>query len=841
MKTRARRILVAEDSPTQAERIRFLLEAEGFEVRLARDGQEGLEAVSAAAPDLIISDVVMPRMDGFAFCQAIKFSKATRRIPFVLLTSQQTPMDILHGLEQGADNFIPKPFEDDYLLARIQRIFENLERRRQGGLDMEVTVRLGGHEIVVNADKQQMIELLFSTADELSESNRNLEKARQALEEQARTLERKVEERTRELAGAEARYRTLVEHIPAVVYLAAHDAVGRFLYVSPQIEAALGFTPAEFLATPGLFVAQLHPDDREAVLGLARRLRETGEPFDAEFRVRTRERREVWFSDSARLVRGDGGSAPVVEGFLVDITTRKRAEEALQRQRAFLRQVIDTSPNFIFAKDRQGRFTLVNQAVAETHGTTVEGLLGKTDADVNPNREEVEAFRRDDLEVMDSGRERVIPEEVVTDAAGKRHWLYTVKRPLLGPDGVAEQVLGVATDITDRKQTEEQLRQSQKMEAIGQLAGGVAHDFNNLLGVITGYSDLLAKDLGPQHAGLRRVEEIRKAADRAAALTRQLLAFSRKQLLQPKVLDLNAVVTDLEKMLRRLIPEDIQVVMSLQEGLGRVKADPGQIEQVIVNLAVNARDAMPKGGKLILETADVDLGDSYLRTHAGARPGPQVMLAVSDTGHGMDRETQARIFEPFFTTKQAGKGTGLGLSTVYGIVKQSGGYIMVYSEPGRGSTFKVYLPRVDEEVEVPGREATTAAPRPVASETVLLVEDEGALRSIIREILEDEGYKVLEAANPDEALAASRSHEGPIQLLLTDLVMPRMSGRELARQVAALRPGLKILYMSGYTNEAVEHHGVLEPGAEFVQKPFTAEGLLRKARRILDGGGGEAA
>jgi len=651
----------------------------------------------------------MPEMDGFAFCQAVKSSKATRGIPFVLLTAQQTPMDILRGLERGADNFIPKPFEDHFLLERIKRIFENLGRPRKGRLGMEVTVRMGGRDIVVNADKQQMIELLFATSEELSDSNRHLEEARLALEEQARTLERKVEQRTREVA----------------------------------------------------------------------------------------------------------------------------------EERAFLRHVIDTSPNFIFAKDRQGRFTLVNRAVAEAYGTTVEGLLGKNDADFNPDPEEVEAFRRDDLEVMDSGREKIVPAEVVTDAAGKRRWLYTVKRPLLGPDGVAQQILGVSTDITDRKQAEDQLRQSQKIEAIGQLAGGVAHDFNNLVGVIIGYGDLLAKDLGPQHPGMRRLEQIRKAADRAAALTRQLLAFSRKQVLQPKVLDLNAVVTDFETMLRRLIPEHIQLVTALQEGLGRVKADPSQIEQVIVNLAVNARDAMPQGGRLILETADVDFDDSYLPTHPGARPGPQVMLAVSDTGHGIDRQTQARIFEPFFTTKEPGKGTGLGLSTVYGIVKQSGGYIMVYSEPGRGSVFKVYLPRVEEEVEAPGREGP-AAPRPTASETVLLAEDEGALRAIIREILEDGGYTVLEGATPDEALSVAHAHEGPIQLLLTDVVMPRMSGRELARQVAALRPDLKVLYMSGYTDEAVTHDGVLEPGAEFVQKPFTADALLRKVRRVLDRGGAEA-
>jgi len=834
-----RRILVVEDSPTQAERLRLVLDAEGYRVDVARHGREGLESVRARPPDLIISDVVMPEMDGFAFCQAVKSDPTTRRIPFVLLTAQQSPMDILHGLERGADNFITKPFEAEFLLERIRRIFENLDRRGRGGLEMEVTVRVGAREIVVNADKQQMIELLFSTSEELSDSNKHLEEARLALEEQARDLEGKVQERTQELAAAEGKYRALVEQIPAVVYTADSETVGRVLYTSPQIETLLGFTVAEWMADPEFRIQRIHPEDRERVLASGRRLRATGRPQSTELRMLARDGRVVWLSQDARLTPGEGGSKPFVQGFLLDITERKQAEEELRRQREFLRQVVDTSPSFIFAKDRQGRFTLANQAVAEAYGTTVENVLGKSDADFNPNAEEVEAFRRADLEVMDSGREKVIPEEVITDASGKRRWLLTVKRPLIGPDGVADQILGVSTDITERKLAEDQLRQSQKIEAVGQLAGGVAHDFNNLLGVITGYADLLLKDVGPQHPGARRVHEIRKAADRATGLTRQLLAFSRKQVLQPRVLDLNAVVGDMEKMLGRLIGENIQVIAKFGTELGRVKADPGQIEQVIMNLAVNARDAMPRGGKLILETTNTELGENYLPTHPGAKPGRYVLLAVSDTGHGIDAVTLPRIFEPFFTTKEQGKGTGLGLSTVYGIVKQSGGYIMVYSEPGHGSTFKVYLPRVDEEAEAPGAGEVAAQPVARASETILLVEDEKSLREMVREILEEGGYTVLQGGSPEEALAAARSHPGPIHLMVTDVVMPRMGGRDLAAELATLRPGLRVLYMSGYTDNAIVHQGVLDAGTHFLQKPFTADALFRKVRAVLDEPRGE--
>jgi PAS domain S-box-containing protein len=518
---------------------------------------------------------------------------------------------------------------------------------------------------------------------------------------------------------------------------------------------------------------------------------------------------------------------------------RRRAERAVQEQRAFLRQVIDISPTFMFAKDRQGRFTLVNQKLADAYGMTVEEVLGKTDGDLNPDPQEVAAFRRDDQEVMASGVEKIVPEEPMTDASGRRRWLYTVKRPLFGPGGQPEQLLGVALDITDRKQAEDQLRQAQKMEAIGQLAGGVAHDFNNILGVIVGYADMLLNDLGPGHPGARRLEQIHKAADRATALTRQLLAFSRKQILQPRVLDLNAVVAEVEAMLVRLIGASIQIVTAPARGLGRVKADPGQLEQVIVNLAVNARDAMPQGGKLTIETADVSLDETFARAHQGAQTGPHVMLAVSDTGCGMDALTVSHIFEPFFTTKEKGKGTGLGLSTVYGIVKQSGGYVAVYSEPGRGTTFKVYLPRVEEPLERPHAPAPSAAPAARrAAGTVLLVEDEAALRSMIQEILEEAGYTVLASATPEEAITAARSHPGAVHLMLSDVVMPGMGGRDLAAQVSALRPGLRVLYMSGYTDEAIVHHGMLDAGTQFLQKPFTSEALLGRVHDLLGDGPG---
>ena len=507
-------------------------------------------------------------------------------------------------------------------------------------------------------------------------------------------------------------------------------------------------------------------------------------------------------------------------------SARKQAEEQY-------RLLFDGNPHPMWVFDPETlAFLAVNDATIRQYGYSRSELLAMTIKDIRPP-EEVPALM----------------EELRTPAWPKSDWLRVWKHRRkdgsiisveTGANEISFQgrraVLVLAHDVTEKKKLEAQLLQSQKMEAIGQLAGGVAHDFNNLLGVITGYTDLLFKDLGAQHPGTRRAEQIRKAADRAAGLTRQLLAFSRKQVLEPKVLDLNAVVLDVEKMLQRLIGEDIQLVTILSEALGRVKADPGQIEQVIVNLSVNARDAMPGGGKLIIETANVELDEYYAATRTEVVPGPYALLAVSDTGHGMDAETIAHIFEPFYTTKEEGKGTGLGLSTVFGIVKQTCGHIGVYSELGKGTTFRVYLPRVD--VAEDGERITSLAPPPEArrprGETVLLVEDADVLRMMIREMLESVGYKVLVGGSPEEALTVGEAHSGPIHLVLTDVVMPQMSGPQLAERLKAKWPGVKVLYMSGYTDEAIVHHGVLEGGAPFLQKPFTTEGLLRKVGELLD-------
>lgn len=688
----------------------------------------------------------------------------------------------------------------------------------------------------------------------------------------------------------------------------------------------------------------------------------------------------VWRQDEiGSLARTFDRMREDLQLFTKDLEERVQARTAelesvnrqLQRQHAFLRQVLDMNPNFIFAKDRDGRFTLANLAVADAYGTSVDTLVGRTDADFSARADEAERIQRDDLAVVEKGQEHVIAEEALTDATGKVRWLRTVKRPLVGPDGRHDQVLSVAVDITalrealhavrlseqrfhqmvgqvkdysivmldpgglvvhwndgaqrimgytagdivgrhfsyfysaedaggdkltrllaqaaeqgsvedegwrlrkdgskfwvraaiaaiydeagkligfsqltrdltvqkeaesDKTLLEAQLRQAQKMEAVGRLAGGIAHDFNNLLTVITGFSEILQMSIKPEDPLQQAVQEIVKAAGRAANLTQQLLAFSRKQVIQPTQLSLNDVVAQIERLLHKLIGEDIQLEPVFADDLALVRADRGQIDQVIMNLAVNARDAMPKGGRMLLRTDNIVITPELGEPTGIVKPGRYACLEVRDTGCGMDEETKARVFEPFFTTKESGKGTGLGLSTVYGIVKQSGGFVTVESELGKGASFRVYFPAVETESPAAPQADGTHLIKPFCKEkeaTILLVEDEAGIRRLFQELLASYGYKVLTAQDGEAGVTVGGSYSGPIDLLVTDVVMPNLSGVEMAQRLLSKYPRLKVLYMSGHTDESIVQHGVLEPGVAFLSKPFKPQVLVDRVQQIL--------
>ena len=553
--------------------------------------------------------------------------------------------------------------------------------------------------------------------------------------------------------------------------------------------------------------------------GTVRHRRKDGSCFFAEY-------------DSRMLIFGGRRARITV---ITDVTARHEAEE----MRSLLAAIVQSSNDAIVSKRLDGTITSWNAAAERLFGYSSAEAVGQPIGLVIPP-------------------DRIAEEHTLLGrvAAGERVERYETRRrrkdgtdvevsislaPILNASGQVVGASKTARDLTGQRQgeaalknTEDQLRQAQKMEAVGRLAGGIAHDFNNMLSVILSYSDLLLDRMKPNDSTIDEIEEIRAAALRAAELTRQLLMFSRQQIVAPAVLALNDVLARTDKMIRRIVGEDIDLISVPAPGLGRLLADPGQIEQIIMNLVVNARDAMPTGGQLTIETGNVELDSDYARQHLGVTPGPHVMLAVSDTGVGMDRATQARIFEPFFTTKQVGKGTGLGLSTVFGIAQQSGGSVWVYSEPGAGTTFKVYFPRVEADLEIARPPAPVPATRR-GSETILLVEDQEQVRAVAAGILERNGYRVIVAQNAGDALLLAEKHQGGIHLLLTDVVMPQISGVELARRIGLLRPELKVLFMSGYTDDSIVRHGVLDSKMAFLQKPFTPESLTRKLREVLAG------
>ena len=626
------------------------------------------------------------------------------------------------------------------------------------------------------------------------------------------------------LQESEERFRSLVENATVGIYRTTPE--GRILMANPALIRMLGFQNFEELAVRNLEEEGFEPGYTRS--DFHARMERDCEVKGLEVAWAKLNGEAIFVRESARAIRHKDGKILWYDGVVEDITAEKKAEAEHVR----LVTAIEQSGEAVVMTNTNGDIEYVNAAFTRVTGYSREEILGQNPRVLKSGKHDQEFYQHLWQTILNG---QIWRGEIVNQH--KDGSLYTEQMtisPIVDERGQITHFVATKQDATERKSLEAQLQQAAKMEAVGRLAGGVAHDFNNLLTIINGYSELLLEKFAADPSTGGYLKEINDAGGRAASLTRQLLAFSRLQVLAPQVLDLNALVTNLEKMLRRLIGEDVQLNTLLDPALRRIKADPGQVEQVLMNLAVNARDAMPIGGYLTLETRNVELDDEYARNHPTVTPGPHVMVSVSDTGVGMTPETQARIFEPFFTTKGIGKGTGLGLATVYGIVKQSGGSIWVYSELGQGTVFKIYFPLIGEsspESELP----KTAADLAAGTETVLMVEDEEGVRSLVRLALVAGGYDVLEADSAQKALAICANHPGPIHLLLTDVIMPEMSGPEVASKVAALRPGIRVLYMSGYTDDAVLHHGVVSQDMPFIQKPFSPLALRRKIREVLGG------
>jgi two-component system cell cycle sensor histidine kinase/response regulator CckA len=917
-------ILVVDDEVELKNALVEMLNVQGYDALGCASGTEALSALRKQNFDVLLSDLMMSGMDGVALVRTAL--EIDQHLVCIIMTGQGTIQTAVDAMKVGAFDYVLKPFRLQALLPVLTRAID-VRRLRQENLQLRETVAMYElcQTIEFTLDRQTLLNKLAdaalqqSEADELSillltADGSELYVAAVRGENRTRLLDERIplergisswvaRERTPlllrgrvndarftamwprtdirsaisvplQVAGklvgiinvnnvnsprpftlgqmkaltilastaaaaldstslyervrqAEEKYRSIFENAVEGVFQTTLE--GQFITVNPSLARILGYdSPEEVILMITDITHQLYVEpERRAE---AARIQEVGGILhDLEFEAYRKDGEKIWLSLNRRSVRDENGVEIYREGTVEDITERKQAEEELLQSEQRYRLLFKRNPQPMWVFDLETlAFLEVNDAAIHHYGYTREEFLAMTIKDIRP-AEDIPKLLDNVSRAMPQHEEAGIwkhkkKDGTITFVEITTHELTFYGRP-------AQIVL--AYDVTERRFLEEQFRQSQKLEAVGQLAGGVAHDFNNLLTVITGYSELSLRGLDKDTPLYSNLEEIKKAGESAATLTRQLLAFSRKQVLQPKVLQLNVIVNDVNKMLQRLIGEDIDLLTVLEPSLGQIKADPGQIEQVILNLAVNARDAMPQGGRLSIETTNVYLDEQYARRHTAIQPGHYVMLAVSDTGCGIDAEIQVRMFEPFFTTKEHGKGTGLGLSTVYGIVKQSDGNIWVYSEVGKGTTFKVYLPRVDEGAQEYKRSAETEKALQ-GTETILLAEDEDIVRKLARQVLEMYGYQVLEAANGDAALLICERYTEPIHLLITDVVMPEMSGRELAERWSQLCPEMRVLFMSGYTDDAIVHQGVLDAGANFIQKPFSPDALAGKVREVLD-------
>ena len=681
-------------------------------------------------------------------------------------------------------------------------------------------------------------EILAKSFDDMA---MELQRTKAELQIAYREQELKIEEQTKDLNESyqalerlEQHYSQLLNMNPSAIYATSLKKPHRCRFVSHAFTEITGYEAKEIYTDTNFWLDHVHPDDRPRIINEINQSMSVG-IGTVTYRLRHQNGEYRWIRDAFRVINNEQGQPYEIVGTWTDITIEKMATRALQTSEERFRIAAENSNDLIYERD-------VVTGTLFWYGD-VDGVLNYTPDEFSRTTTAWEnSIHPDDQAALKAAIENHLANPAVPfdqqyriRAKDGKYKIWRDRGKLVLRDGKSTgRWIGSCTDITKAKRLEQQFMQAQKMETVGLLAGSIAHDFNNLLTAIIGFSDMCLQSQELSATNTEYINEVKNAGMRAADLTRQLLAFSRKQVIAPVNLDINAVVSGMEKMLRRLIAENIHFTLTLAPSLKHVIADASQLEQIVMNLSINARDAMPNGGELMIQTQDVDMDNNYVVLHPEVIPGPYVMLAISDTGAGISREDQARIFEPFFTTKEKGKGTGLGLATVYGIVKQSRGYIYLYSEPGMGTTFKVYLPAAEHAGTLPGKLSDAQQLMSKNNETILLVEDETNVRSLAQMILKSCGYKILEAKSGDEALQICAQHKGPIDLLLTDVIMPGLNGHELATRLTSKYPDLQVLYMSGYTDDIITRHGILSEGTMFMSKPFSSEMLARKVHEVLN-------
>jgi len=793
------RILIVDDSSANLYMLESLLNGDGVTVTSAENGQDALNKARLNPPDLIISDILMPVMDGYTLCREWRADDILKRIPFVFYTATYTePKDEAFALSLGADRFILKPQEPDILMNILKEVLEENPAVKQAAakpLGEEMEFFRHHNEILFKKLEKKMLDLEISN---------------------------------QKLKGMEEMYRLSFENVTDFIY-----TIDDNLHVSdmsPSVERILGYKPQDFIGRPvsdlgGIF----SPDSFEQAMA-EMNLVLKGKTIPATI--------YRFIAKDGTIRHGEVSISPIMRGGKIigmisvarDITERKRSEEALKNSEDMLKTVFKAVPHVVTVLDSDRMIENVNDAAFEVFGYPRDEMIGRNSRFLYFNDDEYRHTGEALYGNPKAMRTSTI-ESRMRRKDGAEIWVLLSATPLRSENASAGAVVA-ALDITSRKNLETQLRQSQKMEAIGQLAGGVAHDFNNMLQAMLGYTDMVLFTLDPNDPNREKLTEVYKAGQRAAALTHQLLAFSRRQVLQLAPLDLNQVAEELMKMVHRLIGENIELVVIPGPELWPVSADRGQIEQVLMNLCVNARDAMPEGGRLSIETDNILLDTEYCVRHEWAKPGRYVQLSVTDTGCGMDETTLDKIFEPFFTTKEPDKGTGLGLATVYGIVRQHEGMIRVKSEPGKGSRFSLYLSAIaqSETRVLPESEESV----PGGHETILLAEDNEAICLLAMNILERSGYRVLTAADGEEALSLYGQHGSEIDLLVLDVVMPKKSGRGVYDEIRAIRSDVKCLFVSGYSASAVHTSFILERKLRLIQKPYKNVDLLRAVREVLD-------